>query len=70
MGDAVSRMLNPGTRHGAVMLEGMINQQAQIIAYNNDFRLMTLSIVPPLLLLLLMRRYARPVVVAVAAGDD
>jgi hypothetical protein len=52
------------------MLEGMINQQAQIIAYNNDFRLMTLSIVPPLLLLLLMRRHARPVVVAVAAGDD
>ena len=59
-------MLNPATRHGAVLLDQMINHQAQIIAYNNDFRLMMLTIVPPLLLLFLMRRHARP---AVAAGD-
>jgi MFS transporter, DHA2 family, multidrug resistance protein len=44
----------------------MVTHQAQIIAYNNDFRLMMLTIIPPLLLLLLMRRHARP---AVAAGD-
>ena len=68
MGDTVSRVLNPETRHGAAMLDGMINQQAQIIAYNNDFRLMTLTIVPPMLLLLLMRRHNRPEVAAV--GDD
>jgi DHA2 family multidrug resistance protein len=64
--DAVQHMLNPVTRHGAALLDQMVTHQAQIIAYNNDFRLMMLSIVPPLLLLLLMRRHDRP---AVAAGD-
>ena len=37
----------------------MINQQAQIIAYNNDFHLMSFVVIPPLLLLLLMRRHQR-----------
>jgi MFS transporter, DHA2 family, multidrug resistance protein len=64
--NAVSQMLDPATRHGAVMLDQMVNHQAQIIAYNNDFRLMMLTIIPPLLLLFLMRRHARPVA---AAGD-
>jgi DHA2 family multidrug resistance protein len=64
--DAVAHMLDPATRHGAAMLDQMITHQAQIIAYNNDFRLMMLTIIPPLLLLLLMRKHARP---AVAAGD-
>ena len=59
-------MLDPATRHGAALLDQMVTQQAQIIAYNNDFRMMTLTVVPPLLLLLLMRRHDRP---AVAAGD-
>jgi DHA2 family multidrug resistance protein len=62
----VSQMLDPATRHGAVMLDQMVNHQAQIIAYNNDFRLMMLTIIPPLLLLFLMRRHARPVP---AVGD-
>ena len=39
----------------------MIDHQARIIAYNNDYRLMMLTIVPPLLLLGFMRRNARPV---------
>jgi DHA2 family multidrug resistance protein len=60
MGDAASRMLNPATRHGAVMLDQMIDHQARIIAYNNDYRLMMLTIVPPLLLLGFMRRHIRP----------
>jgi DHA2 family multidrug resistance protein len=64
----VSHMLNPETRHGAAMLDDMINQQARIIAYNNDFRLMILTIVPPLLLLFFMRRHVRPPVTA--TGDD
>jgi DHA2 family multidrug resistance protein len=64
--NAVSQMLDPATRHGAVMLDQMVNHQAQIIAYNNDFRLMMLTIIPPLLLLFLMRRHARPVP---AVGD-
>ena len=34
----------------------MINQQAQIVAYNNDFKLMMLTSLPMLFLLLLMRR--------------
>jgi MFS transporter, DHA2 family, multidrug resistance protein len=64
--DTVAHMLDPATRHGAALLDQMVTHQAQIIAYNNDFRLMMLTIIPPLLLLLLMRRHARP---AVAAGD-
>jgi DHA2 family multidrug resistance protein len=68
-GDAMSHMLNPATRHGAAMLNQMITQQAQIIAYNNDFRLMTLTVLPPMALLLLMRRHARPSATVVAAGD-
>ena len=58
-GDAASRMLDPATRHGAAVLDQMINQQAQIIAFNNDFRMMSLVVVPPLLLLLVMRRHER-----------
>jgi DHA2 family multidrug resistance protein len=58
-GDAASRILDPATRHGAAMLDDMINHQAQIIAYNNDFRMMMFIVLPPMLLLLLMRRHAR-----------
>jgi len=64
--DTVSHMLNPATQHGAALLDQMINHQAQIIAYNNDFRLMMLTVVPPLLLLFLMRKHER---VVTAAGD-
>ena len=67
MGDYVSRVLDPATRRGAALLDAMINRQARIIAYNNDFRLMMLTIVPPLLLLLVMRRHSRAVT---AVGDD
>jgi DHA2 family multidrug resistance protein len=74
-GNAASRMLDPATRHGAAMLGQMIDQQSQIIAYNNDFRIMALVVVPPLLLLLVMRRHERPAgaasgaAPAPAAGD-
>jgi DHA2 family multidrug resistance protein len=57
--DAVGHLLDPATRAGAALLDQMITYQAQIIAYNNDFRLMTFVVLPPLLLLLLMRRHAR-----------
>ena len=59
-GDPVSRLLDPATRHGAALLDQMIDHQARIIAYNNDYRLMMLTIVPPLLLLVFMRRHQRP----------
>jgi hypothetical protein len=47
----------------------MINHQAQIIAFNNDFRMMTFVVVPPLLLLFLMRKHERRPVPAPATGD-
>ena len=65
-GDAVQHLLDPASPLGAARLDRMINQQAQIIAYNNDFRLMMLTVVPPLLLLLVMRRHARPAAAAAA----
>ncbi len=53
---AVSHFLNPATVHGAEMFEAMIGRQAQIIAYNDDYLLMTCVTLPTLLLLLLMRK--------------
>jgi DHA2 family multidrug resistance protein len=67
-GDAASHLLDPVTRHGAAMLDQMINQQAQIIAYNNDFRVMALVVIPSLLLLLVMRRHERPAAPAMPAA--
>jgi MFS transporter, DHA2 family, multidrug resistance protein len=37
------------------MLNGILNRQAEIIAYNDDWKLMMLTSLPMLLLLLLMR---------------
>jgi DHA2 family multidrug resistance protein len=76
-GGTVAHMLDPATRHGAALLDQMVNQQAQIISYNNDFRMMALVVLPSLVLLLVMRRHdPRPVAVVVpeaapapAAGD-
>jgi len=62
-------MLNPATRHGAAMLDHMVNQQAQIIAYNNDFQMASLVMLPSLALLL-MRRHEPPPTVAVPATGD
>lgn len=59
-GDAVEQLLNPATPHGAALLEQMIQRQAQIIAYANDYHLMTFVVIPPLLLLLVMRRPGAP----------
>jgi MFS transporter, DHA2 family, multidrug resistance protein len=41
------------------MLDHIINQQAQIIAYMDDYKMMIFTTLPALLLLFLMRR-ARP----------
>src|SRR5579871_955475 len=68
-GDNASHMLDPASRHGAAVLDQMINHQAQIIAFNNDFRMMTFVVVPPLLLLLVMRRHEQRPVAAPATGD-
>ena len=42
--------------HGAAMVDHLVNQQAQIIAYLDDYKLLVLTTVPSLVLLLLMRR--------------
>ncbi len=53
---AVARILDPMTTHGAELLNQLIERQSQIIAYNDDYRIMTFLTLPTLLLLLLMRR--------------
>ncbi len=58
--------LMPTTPHAAQVLNGMLTHQAQIIAYNNDWKLMMLTALPMLLLLLLMRGPKK----GAAAGSD
>jgi MFS transporter, DHA2 family, multidrug resistance protein len=53
---AVHQQMNPVTHHGAMMLDRIINQQAQIIAYVDDYKMMIFTTLPALLLLFLMRR--------------
>jgi MFS transporter, DHA2 family, multidrug resistance protein len=69
-GGAVSHLLDPGTETGARMLDGMINTQAQIIAYMDDYKLMIWTTLPTLLLLAIMRRSAAPPGGAVAKAED
>jgi len=49
------RMLNPVHPHGAAVLDQIVNQQASIIAYIDDYKLMAFVAFPSLVLLLLMR---------------
>ena len=49
------KLLDPATRHGLALLDQIVNQQALIIAYIDDYKLMILSSLPALLLLFLMR---------------
>ncbi len=55
MGGYAHRWLDPGTRGGAVVLDQMVNRQAQIVAYVDDYVLLIMTTLPSLLLLLLMR---------------
>ncbi len=55
-GGIVARMWDPATQHGAALLNAVINRQAQIIAYADDYKMMIFTTAPMLLLLLLMRR--------------
>jgi DHA2 family multidrug resistance protein len=59
-GGVVEHFWDPATRHGAAMLDSVINQQAQVTAYMDDYKMMIFTTAPMLLLLLLMRR-SRPV---------
>ena len=59
-GGAVSHFLDPATPGGARALDGMINTQAQIISYIDDYKLMMFTTLPTLLLLLIMRKPGTP----------
>ena len=59
LGPMAHGLLDPASRHGAAVLDQVINQQAQIIAYMDDYVLMICTTLPALLLLLLMRRPPR-----------
>ena len=63
---AAGRMLDPATAKGAAMLDALVNQQAQIIAYIDVFMAMLIITAPSVLLLLLMRR---PAASAAAPSD-
>ena len=49
------RWLDPATGHGAALLDRIVGQQAQVVAYSNDYLLLILATVPAWLLLLMMR---------------
>ena len=55
-GGMVSHAWNPMQAHGAAVLDQIVNQQAQITAYIDDYWMMIFTTLPSLLLLLLLRR--------------
>lgn len=55
-GGAVSRAWDTTQAQGVAALDHMVNTQAQIIAYINDYQMMVFTTLPSLLLLLLLRR--------------
>jgi len=52
---SVHGWLDPATPHGAALLDRIVNEQAQIIAYANDYVLLIITTLPAWLLLLMMR---------------
>jgi DHA2 family multidrug resistance protein len=56
---AVRHALDPATPHGAALLDEMVNHQAQIVAYADNYKFMMLTTLPTILLLFLMRRPKR-----------
>jgi DHA2 family multidrug resistance protein len=55
MAGPIHLWLDPATREGAALLDRVVNQQAQIIAYSNDYVLLIATTLPAVLLLFLMR---------------
>ena len=54
--------LDPATHRGAILLDRMIQQQAQIVAYMDDYKMLILTTFPAIGLLLLMRQPRRAAV--------
>jgi DHA2 family multidrug resistance protein len=55
-GGAAGHFWNPASSQGAAALDAMVNVQAQIVAYRDDFLAMLIGLAPAALLVLLMRR--------------
>ena len=55
-GGMVSQTWNPMHAHGAAVMDQIVNQQAQITAYIDDYWMMVFTTLPSLVLLLLLRR--------------
>lgn len=58
LADPAAAMLNPATDTGRALLEQIVSQQASIIAYANDFKLMMVMTLLAFPLILLVRRQA------------
>jgi DHA2 family multidrug resistance protein len=67
-GGNVSHMLNPTSPAGASLLNSMIDTQAQIIGYIDDYKFLLITTVPAMLCLFLMSKPARRGVAPVGAG--
>ncbi len=51
-----AHLIDPARAQGAIILDQMVNRQALIIAYNNDFLMMSMVTIPALVMLLLLRK--------------
>jgi len=68
-GDRVRDDGAPARAHGAALLDRIVNQQAQIIAYTDDYKLMIFATLLALLVLMRRRRAAVAPADAHAAMD-
>ncbi len=59
MSEAAHRLLDPHTARGAGLLDSLITREAQIVAFANDYQILSLMVLPPLLVLFFMRRPPR-----------
>ncbi len=57
--EAAHRLLDPATAKGAGLLDAIITREATIVAFANDYQMLSFMVIPPLLLLFLMRRPPR-----------
>ena len=53
-------LLDATTRRGAALVDGIINREAMIIAYSNDFLMMSMVAIPCMALVLMMRKVTAP----------
>ncbi len=66
--EGAAQFLDATTRHGAVMLDRIISREAMIIAYSNDFLMMSLVAIPCMALVLMMRKVTAPAPPRPSAG--